>query len=176
MPTIYGQEVLLICGIIFLMKSVLKEFKTFALKGSVLDLAIGIIIGAAFNSVVRSMVDDVIMPPIGFLIGEVDFREFFIVLGPGEYETLSDAQAVGAATLNYGVFINAIISFLITAIAVFFLVKAINTMRERKEKKPETTATTRPCPFCFTDILRKATRCPNCTSKVDALDDKKEAV
>ncbi|MFP4616693.1 MAG: large conductance mechanosensitive channel protein MscL [Candidatus Paceibacterota bacterium] len=148
------------------MKDILKEFKTFALKGSVLDLAIGIIIGAAFNSVVRSLVDDIIMPPVGFLIGEVDFREIFFVLGSEKYETLSEAQEAGAATLNYGIFINTLISFLITAIAVFFLVKAINTMRENKEKKPEATKVTRPCPFCLTDISRKASRCPNCTSEI----------
>ncbi len=156
------------------MKKILNEFKTFALKGSVLDLAIGIIIGAAFNSVVRSFVDDLVMPPIGFLIGEVDFREFFIVFGPEKYETLSEAQSAGAAVISYGVFINALISFLITAIAVFFLVKAVNVMREKKEKEPKTTSTTRPCPYCFTDISRKASRCPNCTSEVEIIKEEKK--
>lgn len=149
------------------MKDILKEFKTFALKGSVLDFAIGITIGAVFNSFVRSLVGDVIMPPVGFLIGGVDFRELFISLGPESYETLSKAQEAGAATLNYGIFMNTLISLLITIIAVFFLVKAINIMREEEEKEPGTFATTRPCPFCLTDISRKASRCPNCTSEVE---------
>ncbi len=155
------------------MKKILNEFKIFALKGSVLDLAIGIIIGAAFNSVVRSFVDDLIMPPIGFLIGEVDFREFFIVLGPEKYDTLSEAQSAGVATISYGVFINALISFLITALAVFFLVKAVNVMRERREETPKVTKTTRPCPYCFVDISRKASRCPSCTSEVKPMKEDK---
>lgn len=151
------------------MRNILNEFKTFALKGSVVDLAVGIIIGAAFNSIVRSLVDDIVMPPIGFLIGDVDFQEFFITLGPENYETLSEAQSAGAVTINYGLFINALVSFLVVALAVFFMVRGINVLRERRDKEPKTTPTTRPCPFCFTDISRKAKRCPNCTSAVDPL-------
>ncbi len=149
------------------MKTMFAEFKKFALKGSVIDLAVGIIIGAAFNSIVQSLVNDVIMPPIGFLIGNVDFREFFIVLGRERFETLAEAQAAGVATINYGIFINALISFIIIAFSVFILVRIINRMRERQQEAPKATKTMRPCPFCMSDISRKATRCPNCTSKLD---------
>ncbi len=148
---------------------VLNEFKKFALKGNVVDLAVGIIIGAAFNSIVRSLVDDIVMPPLGFLIGEVDFQDFFITLGPEKYETLSDAQSAGAVTINYGAFINSLISFLIVAFAIFLIVKGINLLREKEDKNPKKTSTTRPCPYCFTDISLKASRCPNCTSRVKVL-------
>ena len=159
------------------MRKILNEFKTFALKGSVVDLAVGIIIGAAFNSIVRSLVDDIIMPPIGYLIGNVDFREFFIVLGPERYETLGEAQTAGVATINYGLFINALVSFLVVAFTVFFMVRAINVLRERRDKESKPTPTTRPCPFCFTDISRKAKRCPNCTSEIEPFgDENKDAL
>ena len=153
------------------MKKIFEEFKKFALKGSVIDLAIGIIIGAAFNSIVKSLVDDIIMPPLGFLLGEVDFKEFFINLGSEHYETLSEAQSAGAATINYGMFINNMTSFLVVAFSVFLLVKGINILRERQEQTPKETKTTRPCPHCLTDISRKADRCPNCTSKIEPLKD-----
>ncbi|MGM0482834.1 MAG: large conductance mechanosensitive channel protein MscL [Patescibacteria group bacterium] len=158
------------------MKQILKEFKIFILRGSVLDFAIGITIGAVFNSFVRSLVGDVIMPPVGFLIGGVDFGELFISLGPENYETLSEAREAGAATLNYGIFMNTLIIFLMTVIAVFFLVKVINAMREESEKELGTTAITRPCPFCLTDISRKASRCPNCTSEVEPITTKEESL
>lgn len=156
------------------MRKILNEFKTFAVKGSAIDLAVGIIIGAAFNSIVRSLVDDIIMPPIGFLLGGVDFREFFIALGSERYETLNEAKEAGVATINYGVFINALISFVITAAAVFFLVKMINLLRESREKDPKPTPTTRSCPFCFTEIPRKATKCPACTSEVSPVAEEKK--
>jgi large conductance mechanosensitive channel len=150
----------------------LKEFREFALKGSVIDLAIGIIIGGAFNQVVNSLVNDVIMPPIGLLLGKVDFSNLFIDLTGGGYQSLADAQEAGAATLNYGLFINTIINFVIVAFAVFLLVKAVNQSREVAEelagKKEEAPAepTTKECPFCFSTIAIKATRCPNCTSEL----------
>lgn len=146
-------------------REVLKEFKEFALRGSVIDLAVGIIIGGAFNNLVKSLVSDVITPPIGFLFGS-DFSNLFWTIGPGHYDTLADAQQAGVATLNYGVFINNLISFLIMAVAVFFLVKIINTLRRRLDSGKEPTATTKPCPYCVSTIPIGATRCPNCTSEL----------
>jgi large conductance mechanosensitive channel len=146
-----------------------KEFKEFAMKGNVVDMAVGIIIGGAFGTIVKSLVSDVIMPPIGLLLGGVDFSELFAVIKPGEtagpYLTLADAQAAGAVTVNYGVFINNVISFLIVAFAVFLLIKSINAMR-REEEAPPAEPTTKDCPFCATEIAIKATRCPNCTSEL----------
>ncbi|MEL7833633.1 large-conductance mechanosensitive channel protein MscL [Fodinibius sp. Rm-B-1B1-1] len=148
----------------------LKEFKEFAIKGNVVDMAVGIIIGAAFTSVVQSLVKDMLMPPLGLLMGGVDFSEFFIVLKEGTipppYATIAAAQEVGAVTLNYGVFINAVISFLIVAFAVFILIRYINKLK-RPEEKPEPVAPSiKKCEFCFSDIPVKATRCPNCTSEL----------
>ncbi|MBN1121283.1 MAG: large-conductance mechanosensitive channel protein MscL [Anaerolineae bacterium] len=150
----------------------LKEFREFALKGSVIDLAIGIIIGGAFNQVVNSLVNDIIMPPIGLLLGKVDFSNLYIDLTGGGYQSLADAQEAGAATLNYGLFINTLINFVIVAFAVFLLVKAVNQSREvaeelagKKEEAP-TEPTTKDCPYCFSTIAIKATRCPNCTSEL----------
>ncbi len=147
----------------------LKEFKEFAVKGNVVDMAVGIIIGGAFGTIVKSLVADVLMPPIGLLLGGVDFTDFFLVLKPGAtagpYATLTDAQAAGAVTLNYGVFIMALVSFLIVAWAVFLLVRAMN--RLQREPAPEPVApTTRECPHCTTMISVRASRCPNCTSEV----------
>lgn len=143
-----------------------KEFKEFALKGSVMDMAIGIIIGAAFSPIVKSLVDDVIMPPIGMLLGGVDFTDQFAVLSRGEpagpYLTLEAARAAGAVTVNYGVFINTVITFLIVAFAVFLMVKAINRMRREEEVSDE--PTTRACPHCRSTIDIQATRCAFCTS------------
>lgn len=156
------------------MKNVLEEFKVFVLRGNTLDFAIGITIGAVFNSVVKSLVNDVIMPPIGYLIGGVDLRDFFITLGPKSYETLNAAQEAGAATLNYGIFINALISILITILAVFFLIKAINVMREKDGSEMGVTAATRPCPYCLTDIPKEAKRCPNCTSEIEVVETKEK--
>jgi large conductance mechanosensitive channel len=147
----------------------LKEFKEFAMKGNVVDMAVGIIIGGAFGTIVKSLVSDVIMPPIGLLLGGVDFSELFVVLKAGEtagpYLTLADAQAAGAVTINYGVFANSVISFLIVAVAVFLLVKSINAMR-RKEEAPPAEPTTKDCPYCLSTIPIKATRCGHCTSEL----------
>ncbi|MCU0522490.1 MAG: large conductance mechanosensitive channel protein MscL [Anaerolineae bacterium] len=140
-----------------------SEFKKFIMRGNVLDLAIGVIIGGAFGAIVQSLVKDVIMPPIGLLLGKVDFAGLFINLSGTKYATLAAAQEAGAATINYGLFINTVINFLIVGFVVFLVVKQINRM-----KKPEAVAepTTKPCPFCFTDIPKAATRCPNCTSQL----------
>jgi large conductance mechanosensitive channel len=141
---------------------VLKQFKEFALRGNVLDLAVGVIIGAAFGKVVSSLVDDVIMPPLGKLIGNVDFSSLFINLSGAHYETLADAKAHSAATLNYGVFINTIINFLIVAFAIFLLVRAVN----RWVPKPPVPAATKDCPQCAMAIPAVAKKCGHCTSAV----------
>ena len=148
------------------MGNILHEFKTFALKGSVIDLSVGIIIGAAFNKIVNSLVSDIIMPPVGFVLGRINFEEFYFNLGSQSYDSLTTAKAAGAPTINYGLFINAFISFLITAVAVFFLVKLINKLRRKENKNPTTTPTSQPCPYCMSQISLKATRCPFCTSQL----------
>ena len=144
-----------------------QEFKAFVMRGNVIDLAVGVIIGAAFGTVVKSLVDDVIMPPIGLAAGNVDFSDLFVLLKAGEaaappYASLAAAREAGAVTLNYGSFINNVVAFLIVSLAVFLLVKAVN----RLYKSPPTTLTTRPCPFCVTEIPLAATRCPHCTSQI----------
>jgi len=150
----------------------LKEFKEFALKGNVVDMAVGIIIGGAFTSIVKSLVGDVLTPPLGLLLNGVDFTNLFVVLKegatPGPYLALEQAQGAGAVTLNYGLFINSFISFVIMAVAVFFLVRGINRLRKMAEKSPEPAAApdTKECPFCFSAIPVKAVRCPNCTSQL----------
>jgi large conductance mechanosensitive channel len=145
--------------------SMFKEFKDFAMRGNVVDMAVGIIIGAAFGTIVKSLVADVIMPPIGLALGNVDFAELFTVLKQGvpigPYATLADAQAAGAVTVNYGVFINTIISFVIIAFAVFIMIRQINKLK-REEPAPE--PNTKECPYCFSTIPIKATRCGYCTS------------
>lgn len=149
------------------MKKFIKEFKEFALKGNVIDMAVGIIIGAAFGKVVNSVVTDIIMPPMGWLMGKVDFTNLYISLsGNNDYPTLAAAQAAGETTINYGLFINTIINFIIVAFAVFLLIKFINKLRATVEKKEEVVeeATTKECPKCFSTINIKATKCPNCTS------------
>jgi large conductance mechanosensitive channel len=147
---------------------VLKEFKEFAMKGNVLDMAVGIIIGAAFGGIVTSLVNDVIMPPIGLLLGNVDFSNIFAVLKEGKtagpYASITAAKAAGAVTMNVGLFINTIINFLIVAFAIFLLIRNINRFK-RQEKVPTAVPTTKDCSFCFTAIPIKATRCPNCTSE-----------
>jgi large conductance mechanosensitive channel len=147
-----------------------KEFKEFALKGNVLDLAVGIVIGVAFTAIVNSLVADIIMPPIGLLLGKVDFSNIFIVLTagktPGPYPTLAAAKAAGAVSLNIGLFLNAIISFVIVAFSVFILVKGFNQLRRQKEAAPAP-VTTKECPHCMSMINLKATRCPNCTSELN---------
>jgi large conductance mechanosensitive channel len=144
----------------------LKEFKEFAMRGNVVDMAVGIIIGGAFGTIVKSIVSDVIMPPIGLLLGRVDFSNLFIVLsGRGtSYATLAEAQAAGAVTLNYGAFINTIISFVIVAFSVFIVIKNINRLK-REEPAPE--PTTKECPYCLSVIPIKAKRCGFCTSSLE---------
>lgn len=149
----------------------LKEFKEFAMRGNVVDMAVGIIIGGAFGTIVKSLVDDVLMPPIGLLLGGVDFSNFFVVLKEGiptgPYTALVDAKAAGAVSINYGVFLNGVISFLIVALAVFLLVRAINAMRRQAEVAPAQ-VTTKECQYCASSISMKATRCPQCTSQLAA--------
>src|SRR5574341_942941 len=149
----------------------LKEFKTFALRGNVIDMAVGIIIGAAFGTIVKSMVDDIIMPPIGLLLGGVDFANFFIMLRsgtpPAPYASLADAKAAGAVTMNYGVFINAVIGFLIVAFVIFLLIRSINRMK-REQEAPPAPPTTKQCPYCLSVIPIKAARCAHCTSELPA--------
>ena len=146
-----------------------KEFKEFAIKGSVIDMAVGIIIGAAFGTIVNSLVQDVIMPPIGLLLGNVDFTNIFAVLKEGKvagpYASVAAAKAAGAVTINFGVFVNTVISFVLIAFAVFLLVRTINKMR-RQEEAPAPVPTTKECTYCFSTIPIKATRCPNCTSEL----------
>jgi large conductance mechanosensitive channel len=145
----------------------LKEFKEFVMRGNVLDMAVGIIIGGAFGTIIKSLVADVIMPPVGLLLGGVDFADFFVVLKDGAtagpYMALAQAKEAGAVIISYGVFMNAVISFLIVAFAVFMLIKSVNKMRRQEEAAP-TAPTTKECSHCFTTIAVKATRCPNCTS------------
>ena len=149
----------------------LKEFKEFALRGNVVDMAVGIIIGAAFASIVTSLVNDVIMPPIGLLLGGVDVANFFILLKEGApagpYAALADAQAAGAVTINYGAFINTVISFLIVAFVIFLLIRNINRMK-REEEAPPAEPTTKECPYCLSTIPINATRCPQCTSQLES--------
>ncbi|MBN1467044.1 large conductance mechanosensitive channel protein MscL [candidate division KSB1 bacterium] len=146
----------------------LKEFKEFALRGNVIDMAVGIIIGAAFGTIVKSLVSDIIMPPIGLLLGNVDFSNLFAVLKQGAtagpYATLADAQAASAVTVNYGLFINTIVSFLIVAFCIFLLIRSINRLKRKDETPAE--PTTKECPYCFSTIPVKATRCAHCTSEL----------
>lgn len=143
-----------------------KEFKSFASKGNAIDMAVGVITGAALTSVVNSLVKDVLMPPLGILLGDVDFSQFFIVLKGGaegaHYHTIAAAQAAGATTLNIGLFINACVSFLITMFAIFLFVRAVNKLRT----PAPVVVTTRDCPYCFTKIDMRATKCPDCCSAV----------
>lgn len=145
----------------------LKEFKEFISKGSVMDLAVGVIIGGAFSKIVSSLVDDIIMPLIGLLLGGADISNYFVTLDGGKYATLAEAQEAGAATLNYGLFLNRIIDFLIIAFVLFLIIKAINKARALT-KKPEAEAapTTKVCPYCKSTIDINATKCPNCTSEL----------
>ncbi len=141
-----------------------KEFRDFAMRGNVIDLAVGVIIGAAFGKIVSSVVADVLMPVLGLILGKIDFSNLFITLNANHYDTLAQAKAAGAPTLNYGLFINNVIDFLIIAFALFMVVRQIN----RLAVKPAPTPTTKPCPYCVSTIPLKATRCPNCTSQLEA--------
>jgi len=147
----------------------LKEFKEFAMRGNVVDMAVGIIIGAAFGTIVKSLVSDVLMPPIGLLLGNVDFTNLFLVIKQGTvagpFATLAEAQTAGAVTINYGMFINTIISFLIVAFSVFLVIRSLNKLKRQEEAPPEE-PTTKECPHCLLEIPIKATRCAHCTSEV----------
>lgn len=175
-------------------KGLIAEFKAFIMKGNVMDLAIGIIIGVAFGAVVTSMVNDMLMPPVGLALGGADFSESYVVLKPGmvngnetsSFHSLAEAKASGAVTLRYGVFINTVINFLIIALVIFILVKAMATAQAKakalaakeakedaKEEAKKVAATTKKCPFCDSDISLRASRCPNCTSMIEE-DDKKK--
>ena len=152
------------------MKSIANEFKKFIMRGNVIDMAVGIIIGGAFTKIVNSMVADVLMPPLGLVLGKVDFSNWFIVLKPGAdgvrtFTTMAAAQEAGATTLNLGLFINAIISFLIVAFCIFILIKAINKLNT-PAPAPAAAPTTKKCPFCCSEIAIEATRCPHCTSEI----------
>ena len=146
----------------------LKEFKEFAMRGNVLDMAIGIIIGAAFGKIITSVVNDILMPPIGLLLGKVDFSSLFINLSGKAYATLEEAKAAGAATIKYGVFFNTVIDFVIVAFVIFLLVRQINRFKRKEEAKPAA-PTTKECIYCFSAIPIKATRCPHCTAELKAV-------
>ncbi len=149
----------------------LKEFKEFAMRGNVVDMAVGVIIGGAFGTIVKSMVADMLMPPIGLLMGGVDFSNLFLTLKdgspPGPYLALADAQAAGAVTVNYGVFLNSVISFLIVAFAVFLVIRNINKLKKEEAAPPEE-PTTKDCLFCHMSIPIKATKCGHCTAEIKA--------
>lgn len=153
-----------------MIKKILTEFKKFAMRGNVMDMAVGIIIGAAFGKIVDSLVKDMIMPPLGILLGKINFANLFFVLRdgpkiPSPYESLEMAQQAGAVTLNVGSFVNTIISFIIVAFAVFMLIKIMNTLQERLEHNEKQAApSTKACPYCYTNINIKATKCPACTA------------
>ena len=141
-----------------------KEFKEFAMKGNVLDMAIGIIIGAAFGKIITSFVSDILMPPLGLLLGKMDFSNLFINLSGGDFPTIAAAKAAGAATLNYGVFLNTIIDFVIVAFAIFLLIRQVNKFKRQPAAAPPNT---KDCPFCVSSIPIQAKRCPHCTSQLN---------
>ncbi len=144
----------------------LKEFKEFVMRGNVLDLAVAVIIGGAFGKIITSFVNDVLMPPIGLLLGGVDFTNLFLALDGKTYDSLEAATAAGAATINYGVFINTVVDFLIVAFVIFLIIKAANATKKKEAPAAPAEPTTKDCPYCFTTIAIKATRCPNCTSEL----------
>jgi large conductance mechanosensitive channel len=144
-----------------------REFREFAMRGNVVDLAVGIIIGAAFGKIVTSLVNDIVMPPVGLLLGRVDFSSLFINFSGQPYASLAEAKAAGAPTINYGVFLNSVIDFVIVAFAIFLLVRFINRLSRQPEVTPAA-PTTRECPFCVSSIPLRATRCPQCTSTLQS--------
>ena len=149
----------------------LKDFKEFAMRGNVIDMAVGIIIGAAFGGIVNSLVSDMIMPPIGLILGNIDFSNFFLVLKEGKvagpYASVAAAKTAGAVSINYGVFVNTVVSFVIIAFAVFLLVRGVNRLK-RQVEAPAAVPTTKECMYCFSKIPIQATRCPHCTSELKA--------
>lgn len=151
----------------------IKDFKEFIMRGNVVDMAVGIVIGASFGGIVKSLVDDVLMPPIGLLLGRVDFTNLYLILRegavPGPYTALAEAKKAGAVTLNLGLFANTVINFLIVALAIFLVVRAVNRLKDmQKKEEPTAEPSTRECPFCASSISIKAVRCPNCTSDLDS--------
>ena len=143
----------------------LKEFKAFAMRGNVLDMAVGIIIGGAFGKIVTSLVNDILMPPIGLILGKVDFSNLYLNLSGTSYASLADAKAAGAATIDYGLFLNTVLDFVIVAFALFLIIRQVNRLAAKPA--PEVAApTTKECPFCYSTIPIKATRCPHCTSEL----------
>jgi large conductance mechanosensitive channel len=145
----------------------LKEFKEFAMRGTVLDMAIGIIIGAAFGKIINSFVSDLLMPPLGLILGKVDFSNLFINLPGKSFASLAEAKAAGAPTLNYGIFVNTVIDFIIVAFAIFLLVRQVNRLKRTQEAAPAA-PTTKECVYCLSSVPIKATRCPHCTSELKA--------
>lgn len=141
-----------------------KEFKVFAMRGNVIDLAVGVIIGAAFGKIVSSLVNDILMPPIGLLLGKVDFSNLYLNLSGKTFGSLAEAQTAGAPTINYGIFLNNLIDFVIMAFVIFLLVRGMNRLSKKVESPVQPTS--RDCPFCATSVSKKATRCPNCTSEI----------
>lgn len=152
-------------------KGFFQEFREFAMRGNAIDMAVGIVIGAAFGTVIKSLVSDVIMPPLGLLLGGTDFTKYFVILKqgtpPGPYPTMDAAEAAHAVTLNYGAFVGTIISFIIIALAIFIMIRQINKLKREPEDVPAS-PTTKECPHCYTSIAIKATRCPACTSDLSA--------
>ena len=142
----------------------LREFKEFAMRGNMLDLAIGIVLGTAFGRIITSLVNDMLMPPIGLMLGGLDFASLFIALRGGPYPSVAAAKAAGAPTINYGVFLNTVVDFVLVAAVIFLVVKQINRMR----RQPDVTPTTKPCPFCLSTVPLNAVRCPYCTSDLKA--------
>jgi len=145
--------------------SIMGEFKAFAMRGNVMDMAVGIIIGASFGKIVTSFVSDILMPPLGLVLGKLDFTNMYMTLSGGSYPTLEAAKAAGAITVNYGLFINTAIDFIIVAFAIFLMIMWINKLKKKEEKKEEAKLpSTKDCPYCLSAIALQATRCPNCTS------------
>lgn len=140
----------------------IKDFKEFIMRGNVLDMAVGIIIGIAFGAIISSIVNDIIMPPIGVLLGNVDFSNLYVNLSGGDYTSLAEAKKAGAATIAYGMFINTIINFLLVAVVMFLLIRLFNRFKKKQEAAPNS----KDCPYCFISIPLKATRCPHCTSEI----------
>ncbi len=145
----------------------IKEFKEFAMRGNVMDMAIGIVLGAAFGKIVSSFVKDILMPPLGYFMGNVDFTNLFIDLSGKGFATLEEAQKAGAPTLNYGMFLNTVVDFVIIAFAIFLVVRQMNRLK-KAEEPASSEPTTKPCPYCLSEIPLEATRCPHCTSQLEA--------
>jgi len=149
-----------------MLKNFQKEFREFALKGNVLDLAVGVVIGGAFSKIVNSVVNDMIMPVIGLITGKIDFTNLFIAFNGKSYKTIAEAKAAGIGTLNYGSFITSIVDFILIAFSIFIFIKAINRIRPKASEEPKT----KDCPYCFSKIALKAAKCPHCTSNLNKVE------